>query len=186
MTRVGRKKKPPVKKKVGTKRIVLKKKATKRVVLKKKAGTKRVVSKKKKPIRAGKFIETFILCESIRNEQFGKQTLVGVYGDTVLLKEWPKDENAQVALMLSFFLRFRFIDKSKVTVRLLSPSKVELLKIEQEIGKISPDTDLITFSMSPSGAAPIPELGVYRLQVDYANKRDFREFLVRVSPAPFK
>lgn len=140
-------------------------------------------------IRRGKVLTDFIICESVRQELNGKQTLLGVYGDEINFKDWPEnDEEEKVGLQLSFFLRFYFVDgQESAKARLKGPSKQPLFSFDfsfQKLPKPGGMTSLVVVGPG-SSLLIIPELGTYTFEFDYDGKRDKRVFHVRVDPSAF-
>jgi hypothetical protein len=138
--------------------------------------------KKTKQPRKGNIFKDFVICESVRQEAHGKHTLVGVYGDDIIFKSWPAQEDKKVGITLSFFIRFESDATNKsVSVRFLDPSKTELLTSGLELSDAHPRR-LITLVIAGESPLLLTGEGEYSFELDYAGKRDVRYVTVRVDP----
>lgn len=142
----------------------------------------------KKRIRRARVIEDLIVCEQIRREIGGKQTLMGVFGRDIVFPNWPDPvdgEKVGVSTQLAFYIRIRYTGVRDVTISLTGPSNVEVFKIDTQLA-IPNVTDVDEKPMVNiiMGGEPLilPSVGIYSLQIEYDGRRDSRQFDVKVNP----
>lgn len=126
----------------------------------------------------------FLVCDDFRQEQGGKCTLLGVYGNTVVVE---KDEKGQqlpgdhALPSLAFYLAFSDGDgEFEAALELTDPNGQSLLpsNARQTVLKKSDGWLTIAFKMMPF---PVIE-GTYTLRLMLDDQQYTRGFVVRLAP----
>lgn len=129
----------------------------------------------------------FSLCDDIRSEERGKVTLVGFFGQNMLVNKIP------TALpKLCFFARFTFMtEEHTLNFRVLTPTGSVLLQAKDVKLRVAKEQSIpipqeyrhsqLIFQMAPM---PLEEEGRYRVDFEFLNGPTFHaEFYVAVNPA---
>lgn len=138
-------------------------------------------------VRKGRIIEDLILCEDVRRETRGKHTLVGVFGEEIIIGNWPTGEDEKVAISLVIFVRLRRQAAfDEILVRLKAPDGKVLLKGDLTVDR-SEELEGALITVIAGGQRPLvlSVPGLHTFEIDYAGKRDSRSFVVVADPAKY-
>lgn len=143
----------------------------------------------KKPAKKEGLIETFVLCEQIRPEVGGKMSLMGVFGEEIVLPDFqPPQKNPESGQMttsgidLAFYVRVKYRKSEKATVRVIGPSKNPVIEAALEVKPpYSSKSQLCTIILAGRVPFPIPALGKYVFELIYENMIDTKVFTIRTA-----